>query len=135
MSLIRGAAIIGALLSIGCADSTAPTRLVTGTWTHDYQFPGMGFQMTLSAQGNIVSGTGTWSGEACCDGTVSVTGSFTDGLLKLDITQTPRGSGIPPFQSHFEGHAERGATLWGATLSGTLTSSGGSTPWSYQRVR
>jgi hypothetical protein len=61
---------------------------------------------------------------------VSVTGSFTDGLLKLDITQTPRGSGIPPFQSHFEGHAERGVTL-----SGTLTSSGGSTPWTYQRVR
>ena len=129
LNFLRRAAFIGAVLSLGCADSTAPSWPVTGTWIHDYQIPGMGFGMTLSTNAGVVSGTGTWSGEACCSGTVSVTGTITDGLLELDITETATaGSLIPPIVSHFEGRASRDV------LSGTLTVNGQSTPYSYQRM-
>src|SRR5579862_8569693 len=111
MTLLRKTIFLVSLLGLGCADSSAPSGQLNGTWTHDYSIPGMGFQMTLATQGNAVSGTGTWAGEACCAGTVSVTGTLTDGALKLDLTQTTTSGAViaPPFTSHFEGVVLTGA--------------------------
>ena len=90
----------------------------------------MGFQMTLSTLGSVVSGTGTWAGEACCSGTVSVTGLADDAGVKLDTRFTAdRGSLIPPFTQHFEGQV-RGFN----TLSGTLTANTQSIGYSYRRI-
>ena len=130
MTFIRNTIVLVSVLGLGCADSTAPAAHLSGTWTHDYSIPGMGFQMTLAAQGNAVSGTGTWAGEACCAGTVSVTGTLTDGTLELDLTETTTsGVAIPAAStSHFEG------ILLANVLSGTLSQNGQSTPYSYRRV-
>ena len=127
MTFLRRSIFLVSLLGLGCANSTAPE--LSGTWTHDFAIPGMGFQMTLSTQGTAVTGTGTWVGEACCSGTVSVSGTVTDGGLKLDVTQTTTaGAQTPPFTSHFDGIVLPGV------LSGTLTQNGQSGPYSYRRL-
>lgn len=116
MTLLRQAAVLGVLLSVGCVNSTAPSSPVNGTWTRDFPVPGMGFQMTLDTHGNVVSGSGTWAGEACCTGVVSVTGSVIDGVVTLDMSQTrTQGAMVPPFTSHLEGRADLN------TLNGVLT--------------
>jgi hypothetical protein len=129
MTLLRKAALLGLLLSLGCDNATSPALAVTGTWTHEYQIPGMGFVMTLSMQGRGISGTGTWSGEACCSGTVAVSGAATGGLIELDITQVATaGALVPPIKSHFEGRVILGI------LSGTITAGDTSTPYSFRRT-
>jgi hypothetical protein len=114
---------------------------VSGTWTHDYLIGGMGFQMILSTNvtlsGSGVSGTGTWSGEACCSGTVTVTGTVIDGLVRLDITQrATAGILVPAIMSHFEGRANLNTLtgiLTGDPLNPQLTGNG--EPYSYRRVQ
>ena len=130
MTFRRRAALFGVMLSLGCTDATAPASQVNGTWTHDFQIPGNGFQMTLSTQGNLVSGGGWWVGEACCGGPVSVTGVVEDGVVKVDMTFSANGAVIPPFAQHFEGRVLRFNTLLG-----TLTATGQSIPYSYRRMR
>jgi hypothetical protein len=119
-------------ISLGCSQSTAPAA-VSGTWTHDYAIPGMGFQMTLDTQDSVVTGSGTWAGEACCSGVVTVTGVVTRGILELDITSTT-SAGVPmgPFISHFEGSALPPTF---DRLAGTLTTNGQSVPYVYRRVQ
>ncbi len=130
MPLRRRAVLFGVVLSLGCTDTTAPASLVNGTWTHDFQIPGNGFQMTLSTQSNIVTGDGSWVGEACCGGPVTVTGKVDDGVVKLDMAFSANGAVVPPFAQHFEGRVPRFNTL-----SGTLTATGQSIPYSYRRMR
>src|SRR3954464_1986554 len=69
---IAGAAT--AFVALGCGrDSTSPgvvLRDAAGTWAAPFSIPGSGEQWTLSLSGTQVTGSGTWSGEACCSGTV-----------------------------------------------------------------
>jgi len=133
MGFLPRAAVVAALVTLGCSSSTAPSAQLSGTWTHDYSIPGMGFEMTLATQGDVVSGSGTWSGEACCSGTVSVVGVFANGVVKIDVTQTATaGALVPQFTSHFEGSV---VFPGGETLSGTLTSNGQSQPYTYRKVQ
>src|SRR5690242_11684955 len=61
---------------------------LAGTWGQDGEVPGSSFVMTLAVNNGTVTGTGTWSGEACCSGTIAVSGT-TDGThVSLDYTLT-----------------------------------------------
>jgi hypothetical protein len=91
------------VVASGCSSTLAPGS-VDGRWAQDGEPPGSSFEMDLVANGSAISGTGTWSGEACCSGTLAVSGTFDNGAVHLDITEaiespTP-GATIP---SHFDG--------------------------------
>lgn len=85
---IAGAAT--AFAALGCGrDATSPgveiLRDAAGTWQAPISVPGSGEQWTLSLSGKDVTGSGTWSGEACCSGTVSITGTVRGDSLHLDV--------------------------------------------------
>ena len=73
--------------------------------------------MDLVANGSTVSGTGTWTGEACCSGTVVVTGTIDNAGVHLDITQTVQfpAAGSNLF-SHFDGTIVLNRVLQGKLL-------------------
>src|SRR5215472_3485122 len=61
----------------GCGSDLSTSVIVNdlnGSWTELDQVPGSSEHWTLSTQDTIVTGTGTWSGEACCGGTLTVSG-------------------------------------------------------------
>ena len=97
-----------ALLSVaaGCADSgpLSPERL-NGRWAKPDEVPGSSFAWTLAVDGSRVTGTGTWSGEACCGGTIAVAGDVTNGEVRLDVTVTTTSGGAlgQPLHYRFDG--------------------------------
>ena len=121
--------LLGALLAVDCSDSTGPARL-NGSWTHDYGFPGSSLSFTLATQGDAVSGTGIWTGEACCSGTVAITGTDTDGDVELDFAFTSTGGAAINSSSHFSGHL-----LGPDILAGDIRSNDTVAPYEYRRVR
>jgi hypothetical protein len=121
--------LLGALLAIGCSDVTGPARL-NGSWTHDYGFPGSSLSFTLATVGDAVSGAGTWTGEACCSGTVAITGTDTDGDVELDFVFTATGGMVPAFSYHFSGRL-----LGPNDLVGDIRSSDTILEYAYKRVR
>ena len=89
----------------GCSNLLGPGG-IDGKWTQPFTVPGNSFEMDLVTHGSTVSGTGTWSAEACCGGPVGVTGTINDGAVHLDIAQTVQfgGGGIGSTSiSHFDG--------------------------------
>jgi hypothetical protein len=103
------------VVAVGCSSSFGPGT-IDGRWAQDGEPPGSSFEMDLVANGSAISGTGTWSGEACCSGTLAVTGTFDKGAVHLDILQTvgPAGGGTA-IPSRFDGK------LVVSRLVGTLT--------------
>ena len=92
---------------VGCSNVVSPT-LINGKWARDFAgIPGNSFEMNLGANGSAISGTGTWSGEACCAGTVTVAGTIeSNGTVHLDIAETVTTGGPSSgftFASHFDG--------------------------------
>ena len=60
-----------------CSDTLSPSpRNVDGTWAEEGEVPGSSNVWTLSVSGTDVVGTGTWSGEACCGGTLAIVGAY-----------------------------------------------------------
>ena len=102
-------------VAVGCANSVAPGS-IDGKWMQTSLPPGSALEMDLVTQGSTISGTGTWSGEACCFGTVGVTGTINDGAVHLDIAQTIQfGAGTVGSTSisHFDGRIFLGQRLRG----------------------
>lgn len=132
MTTSQHALLFGALLSLGCSDATAPARRLNGTWRSNSRMVGLYYDMRLATRGNTVSGSGEWAGEVCCSGTVSVIGTFTGDLVRLELvlTRTSGGPVVAPFVQQFEGRLA-GLT----TLSGMLSMSGVRTAYSYQRIK
>ena len=89
--------------AMGCSNTLAPSS-IDGRWATPFTVPGSSFEMDLVANGSVISGTGAWSGEACCSGTVAVTGTIENATVHLDIVQTVVSppSGFTDF-SHFDG--------------------------------
>lgn len=83
-------AVFAAFLATGCAAdrTTAPDASLdaNGTWYALGEVPGSSEQWTLTVTGSVVTGNGTWTGEACCGGTVNVIGAAHADSLHLDIT-------------------------------------------------
>lgn len=130
MNMYRRLALLGTLLVLGCSDSmsTLPSA-VYGVWTHDFGFPGSSLNFTLSTQGNAIAGHGTWTGEACCAGTVTISGSVAADVVTLDLDFTSTSGGnVPPYTEHFEGRL-----VAPNLVSGVMTSGGQSTAYTYRR--
>ena len=121
--------LLGALLALGCSDATSPARLA-GTWRQDLVIPGSGVAFTLTTNGDAVSGAGEWTGEACCSGPVTVTGTTSDGDVTLSLSFVANGNVVPPRTETFEGRLV-GANVLAGTISDGAGSSGTVT---YRRV-
>jgi hypothetical protein len=100
--LLIGIVIAGAS---ACSEpSTAARRPVDsdaqGAWREDYAglAPGFSFQFTLTDASGVLSGTGSFSGEAGPVGTLAVTGTVANDSLQLRIiaTTTSTPLAIPP---------------------------------------
>ena len=116
------------LVGSGCS-GVVDAPLIAGRWDQEFMGPGSSFEIILTANGSKVSGTGDWYGEACCAGTLSVTGTINGVAVHLDIAQTgiPVGDGL----SHFDGVL---VSPW--LLHGTLTRDGTTfTDTDYQRPK
>ena len=127
MTVRYAVSIIGALVGLACSDSTAVPALIDGTWTHS-DVPGSMVTLVLSAHETTVTGSGLWSGEACCAGTITVTGSIADGAVSLDLVYvTTSGSQRPPSTDHFVGRVSD------TRLSGTMTGHGLTSAYAFLR--
>ena len=101
-------AALGALLASACGEIP-----LDGVWAN-FPVPGSSTIMTLVQHDTLVTGTGTWSGEACCSGTLTVAGSYHPPRVVLTLTYD-RG-----WIAHFTG-----ALVDSRHLSGTETYDGG----------
>lgn len=98
-----------------------PTRDLPGTWMAPFGVAGSDERWTLALSGAVVSGTGTWSGEACCSGTVSLTGLLSGDSVHLDLvyTQTAPDRSVPPRTAHIDGVIDRPIDLMGTVRDAT----------------
>ena len=101
-----------ALLSLVClaacggSELVAPTpETLQGRWATVNNIPGSGESWDLTVQESNISGTGSWSGEACCAGTLSLTGTIVGDSIHLDLTVVTTNSATPraPYHKHFDG--------------------------------
>ena len=104
---------------------TTPTpATLNGTWHHvraQNEPPGFFRQFTLTVSGTTLTGSGTWSGEAGPQGTLTVTGSINGDSIHLDllftVTIPTPGQG---FVQHFDGRLSSPTDLIGTiTAEGT----------------
>ena len=112
----------------GCADSLGPGML-SGKWAEDLSRVESRWEIDLSVTGpTTVVGTGSWYGEACCDGSLSATGTVKGMAVHLDILSTVQhGARVGSTDvSHFDG-----TLITAKVLHGTVTyDSPGQTPTS-----
>ena len=108
----RSSSIRFVLLSVAClaaactGDLIAPTaQNLQGRWATVNQIPGSGEGWDLSVQGSAITGTGSWSGEACCAGTLSLVGTIAGDSIHLDLTVVTTTSANPraPYHKYFDG--------------------------------
>ena len=95
-------------LAVACtgSDLVTPTpETLQGRWSTVNEIPGSGESWDLTVQQSAISGTGTWSGEACCAGTLSLAGTIAGDSIHLDLTVVTTTSASPraPFHKHFDG--------------------------------
>jgi hypothetical protein len=94
------------LTAIGCGTDTIipSTATLNGTWIRPNEVPGSHESWTLAVTGKTIAGTGDWSGEACCGGTIAITGTIANDGVHLDLTVvTTVGNPRPAFHEHFDG--------------------------------
>ena len=121
------AAVFGALLiasASGCAASTiAPVdRDLTGTWIRVPTIAGSSEVWNLVAVGSTFTGTGQWTGEACCSGTVVVAGTVRGDSLHADVTyQTTFPTARADVFRQFDGHIDAvGGIVLRIVLDGSI---------------
>ena len=100
--------LCAACLATACSggDLFTPTpETLQGHWATVNNIPGSGESWDLTVQESAISGTGSWSGEACCAGTLSLTGTIVGDSIHLDLTVVTTISATPraPFHKHFDG--------------------------------
>lgn len=104
-----------ALAAVGCR--TSDTLSITpwalaGTWDRVESILGNGEEWKLTLDDGRVTGTGSWAGEACCGGALTVTGYVSGDSLHVDVTST----GVPVTgvsHYHFDGVLRSGMVLVG----------------------
>ena len=81
------AIILAALSVLACGDGLlAPTAArLAGLWSRVGEVPGSSEQWNLSVSDTTITGTGHWTGEACCDGSLTVNGYMAADSLHLDV--------------------------------------------------
>jgi hypothetical protein len=108
-----------ASLAIACrgSDLLVPTAdRLQGTWAAMDEVPGSGEAWDLTVQGSEIMGTGSWSGEACCSGTISLGGTIVGDSIHIDLTfvKTNPPPTTQQFQEHFDGVLESATVLRGS---------------------
>jgi hypothetical protein len=122
------AAFVALSVAVACANGTGVGPALDGAWMHQ-GVPGSAESITLTSAGSQLSGSGHWTGEACCAGTMAAIGSRHGADVTLDITYTPDAEySVPVHGSRFVGRLE------GDRLTGTMTVGGTSAPYVYERV-
>ena len=96
------------LLLLGCRDSSLAPSAATldGTWARLDEIPGSSEVWTLHVNASSISGTGTWSGEACCAGTLTVSGAISNDSIHVDVSRVTTAGSNPSdvvVHEHFEG--------------------------------
>lgn len=122
------AAFGGLFLALACSNGTGAGAGLDGTWMHE-GVPGSAETVTLTSAGSRVSGSGHWTGEACCSGTVTATGTRQGSAVTLDFRfVTTDGLPVPAREVQFVGR------LAGDRLTGTITAPGVSAAYVLERV-
>lgn len=119
MKLKRLSILCAACLACSGGDLLTPTpETLQGRWAAVSEIPGSGESWDLTVQKSDITGTGSWSGEACCSGTLSLTGTIVGDSIHLDLTVVTTNSATPraPFRKHFDG-----ALTSRSVLQGTVT--------------
>jgi len=128
LTLAEGRVALVAIICAACAhEPTAPQpgltafdpravipdlkRDLPGTWMAPFSVAGSGEIWTLALTDSIVSGRGTWSAEACCNGTVSVNGVVRGDSVHLDLLYS--AGGLSPQAVHLDGVVDRPIDLVG----------------------
>jgi hypothetical protein len=103
---------------------------VEGEWHEPGLFPGSAFLIALTETAGVVTGTGTFAGEARAGGTLAISGSVRNDSLHLQVIfqYDPRFPGLQPDTASFDG-----VLAARDTIDGTLT--GGAIPESIQLTR
>ena len=123
---VAALAWLPAIATVGCgSDAVAPLPSnLNGTWITASEVPGSSNIWTLTVAGSTVTGTGTWSGEACCGGTIAIAGAIANGRVHLDLTLlTTVGSPRPPVHEQFDGSLTAPDVLEGVTTIDNGTAS------------
>jgi hypothetical protein len=119
MNIRRISLPLVAALAVACGDPTGLPAALDGTWIN--QSVAFRFSMTLATDGNVVSGSGQWFGEACCSGPVEVSGHVDGVSVTLDMNFTATQGALtlpPPFTERFEGHLVGSDSLAGVLRAG-----------------
>jgi len=83
------AASLIAVILAACSDALSPSpQLLDGTWRQEGEVPGSSNVWTLTVSEAGITGTGTWSGEACCGGTLAITGHVQGDSIYLAVKTT-----------------------------------------------
>lgn len=101
---------LAALAFAGCDDALTGTVTPTpsslnGLWTRAGEVPGSSEQWNLSMTDTVISGTGTWTGEACCNGKLTAVGYVSRDSIHLDVKffdDTASTAGTPRFTEHVD---------------------------------
>ena len=126
-----------ALLAMGCSGAgpfLGPAS-IDGRWGHSgVSVPGNSFEMDLTSTGSIVSGGGSYAGEAGPFGTLAVAGTVAGLVIHLDLTfneQLPRAGHT--MTERFDGQFTSANVLEGSITSDTPGQP--PTPASYRRFQ
>lgn len=122
--------LLAVVLALACSSPTYPFAL-DGNWEEEFTIPGNSLEFTLTANGGAISGSGRWTGEACCSGTVTVTGDAPGSDVNLSFMfVATAGAPVPPRTSTFVGRATDSNTL-----SGRVVTNGYSSSTTFRRVK
>jgi hypothetical protein len=142
MILNRRLAFIGVfagfatLALAGCGDTATgpfvPTASsLNGDWQRTLQVPGNSERWLLTLTGTSIAAGGSWSGEACCGGTVTGSGSVAGDSIHLDLNffDGTTTTGTPRFTEHVDA-----AQTTMDDIEGTATRAGVAAPIHMQRT-
>jgi hypothetical protein len=103
---------LASLAFAGCSDSDTltgtipptPTTL-NGTWLRSGEVPGSSEQWALTMTDTLLVASGTWTGEACCSGTIVGAGHVSGDSLHVDLNffdDSASTTGTPRFTEHVD---------------------------------
>ena len=107
--------LLFAVVGSGCSGVLSPEP-IAGRWTENLSAVESSFEMDLTSTGTSIAGTGSWYGEACCQGTLAVTGTIKGIAVHLDIAYIEQFPRTGTSSSHFDGRLTSPVLL-----EGTLT--------------
>jgi hypothetical protein len=106
-----------ALAAASCSDLVVPSaRTLDGGWDRVEIIPGSREHWDVTVTGTSISGSGDWTGEACCSGTLSIAGRISGDSVHIAVTHVTTGGAVtqtPPWLYYFDGVMESSDLLVG----------------------